>query len=448
VQAWAGGDIPTNTEGYQQIDINNDLGDFPYYSKWHYNDNAAKMKATYEWIKEITGNDSPEAATPHGRNGELFLGLTHSWDYQSSAGAYTEDEIIAWGTEVTYGTLAGGTFTEGNYVTIGVNGAAGRIGYDDGSVQMTVALEDKSITLITADVITEYNVVTGVATGVTAAINVTIVDNDKEGGTGILYATTGAATGTHWIQLVTGLPPVDTQEVRGILSGRAGVVNGTVDLQTVPKIFLGSYTGSLIGAYGIGIDPDDLVSTDTVTPLVGATQTPPNNQDFDVNGGTSGEDYILVGKKHGSNPDFDWDEMTLATTLDSSGQTQVDVGAGNIPLDAPAAGTIRVTLDDGRHRKIAYTSLSGGTPAQYFETASTNWTTPDDATQAIRGVMISFIDKECDADPQTVNIKYTAPRTFWVRARDGGTTPIKTSEGQAAFTSTGGSATISQITDE
>jgi hypothetical protein len=445
VQAWAGGDIPTNTEGYQAIDINNGSGDKYYYSKWTYNTNAAAMKAVYEWIKEITGNDSPEAATPHGRNGETFLGITHSWDYNNGA-AFTEDETLVWGTGVTYDTLAGGTFTEGNYVTFGTSGAAGRIGYDNGTVLMNVAVEDTSVTIVDTEVITEYNVVTGSATGVTAAVDTStpVADNDKNGGTGVLLAGTGTTTGTSWIQLLTGAAPVNGLEIRGITSTSTGDVNGSVSIKTIPKIFLGSYTGSLIGAYGIGIDAGDLVSTDSVLPLIGGTETPPNNQDFDVNGGEIGEDYILVGKKHASNPDYDWDEMTLATTLNASGQTQVDVGSGNIPADAPSSGTIRVELDDGRHRKIAYTSISG--TQQYFETASTDWTDPLDATAGV-GVMVSFLDTLCDADPQTVTIKYNAGRTFWCRARDGGGTPIKTSEGSATFGTTGGSYTISRISD-
>ncbi|MCK5610877.1 hypothetical protein KAR91_53885, partial [Candidatus Pacearchaeota archaeon] len=53
VQAWAGGDIPTNTEGWQQIDINNGDGVQPYYSQWTFNTNSLGMKALWNWIKEI-----------------------------------------------------------------------------------------------------------------------------------------------------------------------------------------------------------------------------------------------------------------------------------------------------------------------------------------------------------------------------------------------------------
>lgn len=443
VQAWAGGDIPTNTEGYQLIDILNGNGDFPFYSKWTYNTNSDFMKAVWEWIKEITGNDSPEAATPHGRNGELFLGVTHSWDYQTGA-AYTEDEEVVWGTGITYGTLAGGTFTEGFYCTIGALGAAGRVMYDNGSTQMTLALEDTSITVSDAEVITEYDPSDGSASGVTAAVDTTIVDNDKDGGSGVLLAATGGATGTLWIQLTTGKAPADTLTCRGLTSAAEGEVDGSVSIKTVPKVFLGSYTGSLIGAYGIGIDPDDLLATDTVTPLVGATQTPPNNVTFSLSGLTVGEDRVLVGKKDTGNV-FDWEEMTIDTGGDldqATGETSVLVTPG-VPADAPATGVLRIVLDDGRIRRIAYTSHNG---SDTFTIGEIDWSGGESAA-AGNGVMLAFIDKMAASDPEEFVLQYNAPRTLWIRVRDGGATPIKTFESQATLGATGGSAVASRISD-
>lgn len=443
VQVWAGGDIPTNTEGYQQIDINNGNGDFPYYSKWTYNTNALAMRAIWEWIKEITGNDSPEAATPHNRNGEFFLGPTHSWEYQTGA-AYTEDETVVWGTEITYKTLVSGPFTPGFYVTIGANDAAGRVMYDDTSDQLWVALEDTSITLLDSDVITEYDPSDGSASGTTAAVDTTIVNNDKDGGSGLLLAATGTTTGTLWIQLLTGKAPVDTMPVHGITSSAEGEVNGSVSIKTVPKVFLGSYTGSLIGAYGIGIDPDDLSSTDTVTPLVGATQTPPNNVTFSLSAVVVGEDRILIGKKD-TGDIFDWTEMTIDTGADMTSPTQTtcDVGTGNIPADAPATGALRITLDDGRIRRQSYTSHNGD---DIFTFTSADYSGNLSAA-AGNGVMLAFIDLLCDSDPQEFTLQFDATRTLWIRVRDGGATPIKTFESQGTLANIGGSAVASRISD-
>ena len=438
VQAWAGGDIPTNTEGWQEIDINNGNGDKEYYSQWTYNTNTLAMKAVWNWIKEITGNNSPEAATPHGRNGELFLGITHSFAYDTLTSAFQEDEIVYWGTDVTYDGLAGGTFSVGDFVLF-KNGAtlvnSGKVLYDNGSTQMIVALEDVSGgTLVDGYVIEEA------ASGtVTAAIDTTIVDQDKAGGEGLLLAE-NTTDDDMYIQLVYGSAPVDDLPIYGRTSSADCLVAGSVTAQTIPKTFLGSYTGSLIGAYGIGIDPDDLLSTDTVQPLVGIAQTPPNNVTFSLSGLVAG-DRILIGKKAVGSV-FDWDEMTLATTLNGGTETQIDVGLGNVPLDAPATGVLRVELDDGRYRRIAYTSHD----TQYFTVDSSDWQDPDDATAGV-GVMLAFIDKAAASDTEEFTLQYNAARTLWVRVRWGGALPIKTYESQGTLGAAGGSAVASRIAD-
>lgn len=439
VQAWSGGDIPTNTEGYQLIDINNGDGDQPYYSKWTYNTNSLGMRAIWEWVKEITGNNSPEAATPHGRNGELFLGITHSWAYDNVSGTFTEDEVVYWGTEITYDALAGGTFSVGDFVLF-KNGTtlvnSGKVLYDNGSTQMIVALEDAGGgTLADGYIIEEASAGT-----VTATINVTITNQDKEGGEGVLYAED--ATGDNqYIQLIYGIAPVDDLPIRGRSSAASCDVMGSVTARTIPKVKVGSYTGSLQGAYGIGIDPDDLSSTDRVRDLTDTERIPPNNVTFSLSGVVAGHDRILIGKKD-TGDDFDWNEMTLATTLSGGTETQVDVGVGNVPADAPASGILRITLDDGRVRYQAYNSHD----TQYFYITSADYTDPDDAT-AGNGVMLAFIDKLAAADPEEFTLQFNAQRTLWIRVRDGGETPIKTFESQGVLYSTGGSAVVQRISD-
>ena len=409
VQAWAGGDIPTNTEGYQQIDINNGGGNFPYYSKWTYNTNAAGMKAIWEYIKEITGNDSPEAASPHGMNGEVFVGITHQVNYDNQSGSFTEDESIVWGTDVTYDNLSGGTFAKDDYVVFKRAGSiinAGKVKYDNGTTQMKVALENISVSLADGDQI--YQNPSGT---VTADINTTITNNDKYGGEGILLAWDDT-NDYMWIQLTQGNAPADNLPLRGYSSAATADTTGTPAAKTVSKIFLGSYTGSLLGAYGIGIDADDLTSSDRVTPLVGATQIPPNNVTWEISGLVTG-DRVLVMKKHGTNSDFDFAEMTLNTTLSGPTETIIDVGTGNIPNDAPATGTLRVELDDGRYRRIDYTSHDGD---DQFTVASSDWQDPDDATSG-NGVSLAFLDKAAGSDTENFTLQYDADRILWWRVR-------------------------------
>jgi hypothetical protein len=445
VQGWTGGDIPTNTEGYQQIDIQDGNGNQPYYSKWTYNTNSAGMKAVWEWIKEITGNDSPEAAEPYDMNGELFLGITHSFAFDAGSGAGTQNETVVWGTGVTYDNLSGGTFTEGYLVRFS-GGAAGTVLYDNNTTYFIMATESVSDTIAEDETITEYDPSDGSASGVTAQVNTPVpTDQDKEGGQGCLLGTTGTTTGSHYIQLLTGKAPVDGLNLYGITSTNDWDVNGAVTARTVPKIFLGSYTGSLIGAYGVGIDPDDVTYPDTVEDLGGNTRYAPQNIIWYFYGLEVG-DRILVGKKHSSNSDFDFSEMTLNTALTGAAETYVDVGTGNIPADAPSSGILRVTLDDGRIRYAAYDSHDGDD--QFALNASyQDWTDPNDAAIG-KGVMLAFLDKTATGDTEQFTIKYDAPRTLWARRRDGGGTPKKTYEAQSTLGATGGSATATIIEDD
>lgn len=441
VQGWGGGDIPTNDlEGYQLIDINNGDGNQPYYSQWHYNTNALGMKATWNWIKEITGTDSPEAAEPYDMNGELFLGITHSCAYDNETGALTQNEKLVWGTDITYDNLAGGTFANDDYVVFKRAGSiinAGKIGYDDGVDEMIVAIEDIATPILEDDVIEEASSGT-----VTAAVTATFANEDLGGGQGVMLAenTTGDLV---YFQVIQGVAPVDPLFVQGRTSGNRVQVNGTVTARTVSKVFLGAYTGTLAGAFGVGIEPDDLASADRVTDLSGTERTPPNNVTFSLSGVEVGEDRILIGNKD-TGDDFKWTEMTLATALTGAAETIVDVGTGNIPDDAPATGVLRITLDDGRHRRIAYTSHDGD---DEFTIGSSDWQDPDDAAIG-KGVMLAFIDKLAAADPEEFTLQYAAPtRTLWLRVRDGGATPIKTWESSGILGITGGSAVAARISD-
>lgn len=291
-------------------------------------------------------------------SGDLFIGPSHSWDYDNLSGTFTEQETVVWGTEVVYDNLVGGTFTAGNYVTIGTSGAGGRLVYDNGTTTLKVALDDTSITLVDGDTITEYNTIAGTgATGVTADINVTITDNDKSGGTGLLLA--DDTTDTLWIQLLTGSAPVNNLEVRGLTSAATADVNLAPTLRTQPKTYLGSYTGSFTpGAYGIGIDAGDLTATDSIVPLVGDTQIPPNNVTFTVTGLVSGEDRVLVAPRAGTVIDFA--QLTLNTTLSGATETSI-VATASIPTDTPTSGTIRVELDSGILRYVRYESYTSAT---------------------------------------------------------------------------------------
>jgi len=353
----------TNTEGYQTIDLNNGNGAQPYYSQWTYGANTSgdELKGVWEFIKDLTGRGTVK--TLHGINGELFLGITHEWDYTGEAGAgFQEDELLSWGSTTSSGT------------------------------SLLLALDDNG------------------------------------------------ATGTVWVQNLTGIVPVDTVTFSGVTTTTTATVNGAPTSRTVPKVFLGSYTGTLIGAFGIGIKNTDLTASDTIQDLLGVTQTPPNNVTFTVSSLVANEDYVLVGPKDVGLA-FDFDQLTLNTSLNGAGETAVVVTAA-IPSDTPATGTIRIQLDDGRYRKIAYTSWTGST----FTIAPTSFVDPNDAT-APRNVMISYIDRLADETAEAFTCIFGGSRNLYVRVRDGGGTPIKTYESAAVLGAAGGSAVASRISD-
>lgn len=352
----------TNTEGYQTIDLSNGAGAQPYYSQWTYGVDTSGdgIKGIYEFIKDLSGNTT--AKTIHGINGELFLGVTHEYDYDTETGAsFIEDDIITWGTGATAGT------------------------------------------------------------GLLLALN--------DGGT----------TGTVWMQLLTGVAPTDGLTISNEAADGTHDLNGAPTLRTIPKIFLGSYTGTLIGAFGIGLLAGDLSSSDRVTDLLNANQTPPNNQTFTVSGLVASEDYVLVGPEVGD--DFAFDQLASNAVETGAAVTSLLMSAA-IPTDTPASGTLRIHLVSGIRLKVAYSSYTGST----FTITSTDFS--GDNSNADKAVMISYIDIATASTSESFTAVYLSNRDLRVRRRDGGSaSPTKTYESNATFTSSGGSAVAARITD-
>ena len=260
-------------------------------------------------------------------------------------------------------------------------------------------------------------------------------------GTGILLALDdNGSTGVMWIQLLTGVVPSDPMTITGGSSSATCEINGSVTSRSVPSMFLGSTTGTnIIGAFGIGIDPNDLGASDKLTDLLNVLQVPPNNVTFTVFGLVSGEDRVLVGLK-AAGDDFAFDQLTLATSLTGAAETSVVV-TGAIPSDTAQTGTIRIELNSGIHKRVSYTSWTGST----FTIGSTNFS-GDNASQPTN-VMVSYIDKLAGATSESFTVVYASDRDLFVRVRDGGTTPIKTFESPASLGAAGGSSTAIRTSD-
>jgi hypothetical protein len=426
----SGGTATAPTGGYQLIDLNDGSGNQPYYSQWTFGANPDGLKAIWEFTKDLSGNGTTRTIDALG--GERFLGVTHEFPYDGESGNITEREEIIWGTDVTYTGLAGGTFTAGDYVTIGGNGAAGRVMYDNGTTNMIVALEDNTISLANSDTIT---IADGVG-AVTASVSGT--PTNVVGGSGwVLAKNDGGTTGTIWFQLLTGAaPPGVNTPIRGLTSsGTANVASPGVTSRTVPKIFTGSYTGSYIGAFGIGIDPLDLTSSDTIQDLDGDTNTPPNNVTFSVSGLVFNEDYVLVGPR--SAGVLNKAQLSLASPgLSGAAETQVTVQEA-IPAGTPSTGfgtqatRLRVEDDNGVFQKLEYDNITGSTfdlISPYPDFSTTNANTAND-------VFIAYIDRLTDDSSGVLSYTaiYTTDVDVVVRVRDGGGTPIKPFEVPQTF---------------
>jgi len=254
------------------------------------------------------------------------------------------------------------------------------------------------------------------------------------GGAGQLLAIDSTTAGTKmWIQLTKGSVP-STETITGAGGGTA--TSGAITTRTVPKTFLGSYTGSLIGAYGVGVDSGDLVATDTIQDLNLVTQTPPNNVTFTVSGVVSTEDRILVGPRLAGVLEID--QMGALSTVASGASTVVMDAA--IPVDTPASGTFRLLGDLGVYNRIPYTSYVGST-------FTLTGVTPD-AVTAGANAYVSYIDKDAAATSESFTTIFNSSRDLFVRVRDGKTTPIKTFESAGTLGAAGGSTVVSRITDE
>jgi len=440
----SGGSADAPTGGYQLVDLNNSNGDQPYYSQWTFGGQGDGLKALWEYTKDLTGNGTTK--TNDGIAGEIFLGITHELDYLGQGTNFQEREVVCWGTKVTYKTLASGPFTVGNYVIFETSGAVGRVMDDDGTDTLIVALENTSVTIQDEEVITEYPGPGAGATTTTAAVEEAVTpveDNDKSGGSGVILAMLDSgATGTLWLQLISGSAPVDTLPLLGNTSNGDGDTDGAPTTRTIPKIFTGSYTGSYIGSFGLGIDPDDLTATDSIQDLLGATQEPPNNVSFTVTGLADGEDRVLVGPRALGILEKDQDTHTALLT---DGVTTSVVMLTAIPTDTPTSGVIRIQDNNGVYVSIPYASYTGST----YTLTGTFEGSDDSNADADTEVFIGYIDEIASGSTASFTSVFLSTRDLFVRVRDGGISPIKTFESTAAqLTATGGTVAAIRTEDD
>ncbi len=395
--------------------------------------------------------------------GEVFEGISVDVGYDAEAGTgVAENTVLNWGTELVIDNYSG-TFIEGEHVrifadatpTIVKNG--GQLLFENGSIEMILALDNISGNLLDNDIIV------GVTSGAGAIINAGIVDDDKGGGTGLLIAQDdNTGTGEVYIQLVTGVNPVENSRIYapGAIANYV-TASATIATRTLNPEFLGVSTGSnIIGTYGVGFDVDDVGSSDKFLDLSDTSRTPPNNVIFTVAGLVSGEDRVLVGPRDGT--DLDKGQWLLATALTGGTETAVIVktGTDSVPwpsneINWPDAGqsgdvsALRIQLDSGIYRNVDYESHDG---VDTFTILSTSFSASLSAA-INREVFLAFIDILAIATTATfTGVHDTVNRSLFVRSRDGGTAgdniPAKTFESVTAnFLSTPQTIAITRTDD-
>jgi hypothetical protein len=409
-------------------------------------DTAAVWTASATDDINITVKSSPII---HGLPGEIFQGINVDVGFDGEVGAgvletnATTDELAIWGTEITYDGGASLPFHPGEYVKIeraSVVVSGGEVLFDDGTDQLIVALENPA-----ASVILDGDVLTGLQSGATCVINTTIVDEDLSGGSGyVLAKDDNGVDGELYLQVISGSNPVENNRIRSTAGDpMADYADATVTIvtRTIIPEFLGTSTGSnIIGAYGIGFDPDDVGSSDRFTSLDNGSSVPPNNVVFTVSGLVSGEDRVLVAPRLSTA--LDRGQWLLSTALSGAGEVAVVVktGTDTVPWPAnkinwPATGltgevsALRIELDSGIYKNVDYDSHdSSGT----FTIQSTSFTGVNVAA-VDNNVFLAFIDVLAGSDTETfTGVHAGADRDLFVRVRDGGGTPIKTFEATSA----------------
>ena len=262
-------------------------------------------------------------------------------------------------------------------------------------------------------------------------------------GTGQVLADDGSAT--LWIQLLTGVPPAS-----GTISQSspdvASATIGTVTERSLSFPFCGASTGSsIVGAYGFSLEYADLSVNDKIQALDGVTRQPPNNVTFTVGGVQSGY-RVLVGPEDGAGG-LDYDQLSNTSLLNGAAVTSVVVDEA-LPANTPTSGTIRIQRADGQYTRHPYSAVSE-TPTT-FTITSHDFSTNNAAAGA--NVFISYIDADAAGTTIQYNTVQTSTQTLYVEARYGGTGPNYTDSIKPAATTgtlgtTGGSATVSPVSD-
>ena len=356
-----------SVEGYDNAnDVDPTVPTEEYYSRWDIVAGTTPATTTindlYEYTKWVQRRGTAE--TLYGMAGDLFRGVTH---------------------EISYNTLAGGTFADSTLLQIGsVTGAA--------------------------------------------------------------YILADNGTDTMWIQLIklsTSLSGTLTQ------GGVTATLSTASSRSVSPAFIGQSTGSAIIGAYGLGIAANDLQAADTLTDLSSQLIKPPNNVTFTVSGLTSGEDRVLVAPRTGGvinktqlTTAATYSGAAVTEIVFTAGVPSDIEVPGTLRLVNDA--DYEVLLN---YSAVSQTSAPRDTLT--ISSYDFSGTQENANATSGSGAYITYIDKLAGAATESFTVVYAADRDLFIRVRDGGGTPVKTAENNAVtLGDTSQTVAVSPVSDE
>lgn len=425
----AGWSDVTNVEGYAAIDADGNATPETYYSDWEYG--SRTVNQVYERAKYLVREGSGE--TLYGLSGELFRGITHQVPVDTPSGTFSAVEAVSW---------SGGT---GQMLAI----------------NSTTAPTIMWIQLLTGVAPTDNQAITGGTSAATCLANGS--PTDRPISTPFIGQSTGAALiGAYGVGIgaddltaadkVTDLTNTVRTPPNNVTFTVLGLVSGEDRVLATQLGYRLNYDNEASGPFTVGetLTFTSPAGTATLMALRDDGLTGEMVISEPITGSVPADNSTIAGATATADvngapvPDVAQRQFTLSTALTADNITAVDVGVA-IPTDTPTSGHIRVADNNGLFRRLHYSSFSG--TSFTVDTTDGNEDFASVNASAGNSVYIAYIDELAASAQASFTGVYSADRNIFVRARDGGVSPIKPFETTGTLGSAGGSATVNRTAD-
>jgi hypothetical protein len=425
--------VALDTAGYFAQDVNADSTDEYYYSEWDLN--GASVANFYERAKYLTRRD--ETATLYGLQGQIFRGITHEITVDTgNGGTWVEPEAVSW-TGGTGQLLAVDNTTAASTTKMYIQLLTGVAPTDGQTISGATATNDVNVT-VTAQTVSTPFVGTSTGANIIGAYGLGIQATD--------IATADSLTALDGNPYSP--PNYVTYSVGNLQSGETYVFVGPLGYRFqydneggTPPFVVGE---ELTFSTPATADVAQVIDWGTYGEIItGPVKTGSLWADNDtISGGTSG----ATGDVNGTPvPDTNLRQFTVSGPVSGGAVTTITVNE-TIPADTPNAanggGTIRIQRANGVYTRHAYDSWSGSV---FTLSSSTDFSTNNIANGA--NCFLSYLDVLATGSSESFQGIYSTDRDFFIRARDGGGTPIRTYESTGQNSSTGGSASVVRTSD-